>query len=325
MSGDTFDRSAAERIIRRAIELDDAVSPAAPDRLSESALREAAEELGIDVAAVRQAAAEERLGIHPDPPSLLERLVGTSRILAVRPFDCPPAEALERVDAWMRRASGFRRISASGNSAEYRRRTDPMAAVQRVSRSITGREHLASSIDRLEVLVEPLEDGTSLVGFSVDREIGQTATLVSAGAVAGGGSIASVLLAGPITDEWYLMFGVPAALIAGWGIGAARKLSLKETEVNLNGVAQAIASEPTFGEFAGAAAANAVRGFAGIVNRGVTARRGGAAASPRSAAPTPPRSAAPTPPRSAAPAPPASSRTSESQTRTEPQAQSGAG
>ncbi|NLA34485.1 MAG: hypothetical protein GX868_02220 [Actinobacteria bacterium] len=275
MSGDTFDRSAAERIIRRAIELDDAVAPAAPDRVSEAALREAAEELGIDIAAVRRAAAEEVLGLHAEPPSVRERLVGGSRILAVHPFDCPAAEALERVDTWMRRASGFRRISAKQSGAEYKRRTDPMAAVQRVSRSITGREHLASSIDRLQVLVEPLEDGTCLVGFTIDRVIGQTATLVSAGTLAGGGSVASLLLAGPITNEWTFLFGVPVAVAAGWGIGAARKLSLNETEVNLNGVVQAIASEPTLGEIAGSAAANAVKGFAGMVNRGVSARRGG--------------------------------------------------
>lgn len=302
MTGDNFDRSAAERIIRRAIELDDAATPAAPDRVSELALREAAEELGIDVAAVRQAAAEERLGLRPDPPSVRERLVGGSRVLAVRPFDCPPGEALERVDAWMRRASGFRRISAGGNGAEYKRRTDPVAAAQRVSRSITGREHLASSIDRLRVLVEPLDDGTSLVGFTVDREIGQVATLVSAGTVAGGGLLASTMLAGPITDEWYLLFGAPVALIAGWGIGAARKLSLKETEVNLHGVARAIAAERTLGEFAGSAAANAVKGFAGIVNRGVSVRRGTA----RPAPPPPRPAAAPSAP-STRPAPSAPS------------------
>ncbi|MSV85329.1 MAG: hypothetical protein F2864_07430, partial [Actinobacteria bacterium] len=59
-----FDRTAAERVMHRAVHLAaDQELEESVDGISEQALIEAAAELGVDISVVQQAAVEERLGL----------------------------------------------------------------------------------------------------------------------------------------------------------------------------------------------------------------------------------------------------------------------
>ena len=270
VSEQNFDRDAAERVIRRAINLDDAAAPAAPDRVSEMALSEAAEELGIDVTAVRRAAAEERLGMLRDKATVSDRLVGPSTLLAVHPFEAPATEAFAAVDGWLTGTGGFRRVRLAQHGEVYHRRKDPMAKAQRAVRSVSGRESLEAGITEVVLIVEPLDRESSLVGFVVDRTLGQKATLVSSGFIGGAGSLGSGLMAlGP--GPWPLWFGVPASALVATGIVAGRRAALRETDSNLNAILGSIARAD--GRSGRSAGESAVAGVADLITRGSSLRR----------------------------------------------------
>ena len=244
MAASSFDRDAAERVIRRAIELDDDAGADAPHRLNESALAEAAAELGIDVTAVRRAAAEERVGLLGGEPTIADRLVGPGLVLAAHPFAASSEAAEQQVDAWLRRHGGFRKVAMRATGAEYRRRSDPVASLQRAARSVSGRELLESGVDRLRVLIEPLEADECLVAFVVDRTMGQRAAAVGVGSIAGIGSLTSVGFT--LSGSEPALVGIPASIGLAAAIAIGRRLAVRETTTNLGGVlaAIAVASDP---------------------------------------------------------------------------------
>ncbi|MHB1139505.1 MAG: hypothetical protein ACYC2O_11150, partial [Microthrixaceae bacterium] len=121
-----FDRDAAERVLRRAVRLSE-LHDAHPYHggVSEQALIEAADELGVDVEVVRRAAIEERLGLLVEARRRGDQLVGVGRIRVHRDVDGTPEQALELVDAWLRRVGTFRPLRGDATSARYTRRGDP--------------------------------------------------------------------------------------------------------------------------------------------------------------------------------------------------------
>lgn len=269
--GPNFDRDAAERVIRRAINLDDATAPSAPDRVSETALREAAEELGIDIAAVRRAAAEERLGMLTERSTVSDRLVGPSTLLAVHPFAASSADAFAAVDSWLTGTGGFRRVRSASHGEVYHRRKDPMAKAQRAVRSVSGRENLEAGITEVVLIVEPLDDGSSLVGLVVDRSLGQRATVASSVAVVGAGSIATGTAAFDVEQFAPLWLGLPVSALVATGVIAGRRYAVRETDSNMNSVLGSIARsdrriERSTGE-------SAVAGVADLITRGSSLKR----------------------------------------------------
>jgi hypothetical protein len=231
-AGRTVDRDAAERILRRAVELDDA--PADHGRgISERALLEAAQELGIDAAEVQRAIAEEELGLLSRGSRPGDAFLGPDRFLAARVVDGEPAAVLDRVDAWLRRGGALRRVRRQDGWADYSRRKDPMAAVQRAARSVNGEERLAH-VRRLRVVAAPAGEGRTLVGLVVDVSRSRDA------AAAGGVTVAAtgIMTAGAAAVTWvpWAWLGVPVAVAGGVGVMAARKGYVADVDDELEAV-----------------------------------------------------------------------------------------
>ncbi len=231
-----FDRDAAERVLRRAIDLAelDVLAPSRQD-ISEQALAEAAEDLGLDVAAVRLAAAEERLGVLAQDSSNLDRVAGPAVVSATRMIERPASELVEVVDQWLRRHGALRRRRLDERSlfAEYSRRSDPMAWVQRGARAVRGREHLRR-VRRLRVVVQPVDTGRSVVALVADLQMERTAAVTGGSTVAGVGSAVSVLEVASSTAWWWL--GVPASAAVGLGMVRQRARGVPDVEAALQGV-----------------------------------------------------------------------------------------
>ena len=228
-----FDRAAAERILQRAIDLEDAADPSeAFAGITEDTLAEAASELGVPVEAVQQAAAEERLGVLVDAGRRLDRHVGPGAITALRIVSGDRADLLARTDAWLRHG-GFRRRRFAEGAAEYARRNDIVAVAQRTVRSIGGHEVLRS-ITHLKVTAEAVGPGSTVLALVVDLEGQRTATVAGGSAVAGGGAAASAVASFAASSPWWWA-GVPASVAAGYGVLRARAFSLRDVETELQG------------------------------------------------------------------------------------------
>jgi hypothetical protein len=235
-----LDRDAAERVLRRAVELDDLPGAVAGDRdISHRALIEAAEELGIDPDDVRRAIAEEQLGLLADRHRPGDVVLGPDRFVAARLVDGRPDQVLEQVDAWMRKGRSLRRTRRNDGWAEYARRTDPVGATQRALRTVQGTERL-QRVRRLRVVVADAGADRSLVGLVVDVSRSRTAAAAGGVTVAATGVLTAATTAVSVLPWAWL--GVPVAAAGGVGVMAARKGYVSDVDAELESVLDAIAS-----------------------------------------------------------------------------------
>jgi hypothetical protein len=250
-----LDRDAAERVLRRAVELDDLPAEHGRD-ISERALIEAAQELGIDAAEVQRAIAEERLGLLAGDARPGDVLLGPDRYAAARIVDGDRTGALDLVDLWLRRGGTLRRVRRQDGWAEYTRRRDPVAAVQRAALTVNGQERLAH-VRRLRVLAADAGAGRTLVGLVVDVSASRAA------AAAGGVTVAAtgIVTAGATALTWvpWAWLGVPVAAAGGVGVMAARKGYVADVDDELEAVLDLVAS--------GSAPASTLDGLASRLRR----------------------------------------------------------
>ena len=97
----SFDSQAVERILHRAMEIENSEQALDDVGISSQALEQAAEELGVDTQYVRAAMAEESLGLLDPTSQRLQAFVGPSRLLVSRAVqsDPPGAFAADRAAA----------------------------------------------------------------------------------------------------------------------------------------------------------------------------------------------------------------------------------
>ncbi len=230
-------------MLHRAIELAEAASSDTDHGISEQALAEAADELGVDPSAVRVAAAEERLGVLDAETGWRTRLAGPGLIATTRLVDAASAPTMERIDQWLRRNGTLRRrrLDTAGLVAEYTRRSDAAAGFQRAVRSVAGREHLGR-IRRLRVVVRPVGEDRCVAALVADLEAEQSVALAGGSTIAGVGTTASAIEAlGPAAAWWWL--GVPVSAVAGLGMMRWRAHGLPDVRSELDGVLERILVE----------------------------------------------------------------------------------
>ena len=236
-----FDRDAAERVLRRAVELAEDNDPTggADHGISEQALIEAAEELGVDVAVVRRAAVEERMGLLVQAHRFGDALVGPGALTVHRVVPGEPAEVLDRLDVWLRKLSSLRRQRRDAVSASYARRSDVAARLQHTARSISGSEDIRR-VRRLSAVCTPVDTGSTMVVLRADLQLERHVAVASGAGVAGLGS--TVAVAEALTFSPWLWLGVPASIAAGTGVLIARSHGVPDVEASLQGVVDKVSS-----------------------------------------------------------------------------------
>ena len=227
-----IDRDAAERVLRRAVELDD--SPPDPGvQLSVEALVEAAADLGMDPSFVQRAVAEEQAGLLDAQVSALDRLAGPLAVSASRVVATPLTETVSLVDDWLLRAWAFRRVRGAEADSLYRRRTDPAAAFQRAARSVTGKQN-ADKVRQLRVIAHAVDPERTLVAIVADLQTSRTVAEVGGASVGGTGAVASAVTA--LANTPWLWLGVPASAALGAGLMATRKAWTRGIDDELEGL-----------------------------------------------------------------------------------------
>lgn len=241
MGSRRLDRDAAERVLRRAVALGDQPG-AEDDSFDVEVLIEAAGDLGVPAAAVQRAIAEEQAGLLAGEPSRLDRLVGPAAISAARVVDLDASDALSLTDQWLRRQWAFKRVRAGDTVAEYRRRTDMVASMQRTARSMSGKDN-ADKVRSLRVVVRELPSSASIVAVVVDLEASRSFAEMGAGVVAGGGTLMSTvatLTSDPLIS-WPLV-GIPASVALGAGVLVTRRAWTGGIDVALEGLLDRVES-----------------------------------------------------------------------------------
>lgn len=235
--GDSLPRDAAERVLRRAVELSD-VPSAADDHFDVDALLEAARDLGMDDTAIHRAIAEEQAGLLTGESSPVDRLVGPAAVSAARVVDASLDATMALCDEWLRRAWAFRRVRTTPTAAEYRRRTDAMAGLQRATRTLAGKEQ-ADKVRRLRVLAHPVDPSHTLVALVVDIHVSRATAEAGGTAVAVAGSLGAAA-SGLAWVPWAWV-GVPVSAALGAGVMVTRRAWTRGIDTELEAVLDRVA------------------------------------------------------------------------------------
>ena len=203
--------SDAQRILRRAVQLDRAVP--LPQTLTASALESAAADLGLAPEAVAMALAEARAGVDPaDRLRRMDRMIGPRRVTVVRPCRVSASEVDRLAGEWLEHGHLLRVTRTAEGVVVARRRTDAVAGAGRAIRSLHGEGGL-SKVREVRSAVGALADGTTAVCVHADVTHTRVAAVV-VGSGTGLVALAGVGL-GALLFSPFVAAGAPVAVVVG--------------------------------------------------------------------------------------------------------------
>ncbi|MFQ5746561.1 MAG: hypothetical protein ACE5HF_04995 [Gemmatimonadota bacterium] len=196
-----------EKVIHRAAELQFARG-AVPDSLDESEVLQIAEEVGLEGRYVRQALAEMRASaLVPGAPTdagLAARLWGSAIVSASRVVPGEPGEVLDGLARYLRETESLRRVRDRAGIQVWEPAKDLVNVIRR-SVNLSGKGYELARARSLDVAVEPLEEGRSLLTLTADLRNRRNEHV--------GGWLTGTLLAVPgLTALLVLGFEAPLAL-----------------------------------------------------------------------------------------------------------------
>ena len=180
-------RTALERVLARASELQNTEPGEPGDTISEARLVEIARDVGLDVQHVRQAIAEERaqVALPVTGSSGLLASIGPAVVSAQRTVPGTPEQLLRDLDAFLPRHEYMVVVRRTADRVVWEPRRDPLGNFFR-SLGSGGRRFDLVRVDQLVVSATRVDDARSVLRFDavVDgaRRSVRTATLGAAGA-----------------------------------------------------------------------------------------------------------------------------------------------
>lgn len=223
--GQGLDRTHLDRIIRRATELQFVGSGEGPDQLTEGEVLRIGSEVGLERKHLLRALGEVRadaLQAVDDPESgLLRRMVGPARISASRVVPADPARAMGDVGEYLRLGESLRQVRKRGFRARWEAEPGIAAYLQRELR-LGGRSYDLARTDGIDVAVEPLGEGSTLVSITADSAT--TRSQVGWGWVSGLTLSAAGVGVGVGLAIGLPILAAPAAVVGGiGGVVASRR------------------------------------------------------------------------------------------------------
>lgn len=159
-------RTALERVLARAAELQTTTSTDPAEVISEERLVEIAREVGLDVTHVRQAIAEERAQLSVQTPAsgALLAALGPAIVSAQRTVNGTPEEILRRLETWLPRNEFLTAVRRAGDRMVWEPRRDPVGNVLR-SIGGGGRRFDLVRLDQLVISATRIDDGRTVLRF----------------------------------------------------------------------------------------------------------------------------------------------------------------
>jgi hypothetical protein len=177
-------RTALERVLARAAELQTTTSTEPGEVISEERLVEIAGEVGLDVAHVRQAIAEERAQLTVKDPGtgMLLASLGPAVVSAQRTVTGTPDDILRRLEAWLPRNEFLTPVRRAGDRMVWEPRRDPVGNVLR---------SLGGGGRRFVISATRIDDGRTVLRFDAIMDGARRQARLATGIV---GAMALLLL-----------------------------------------------------------------------------------------------------------------------------------
>lgn len=225
-------REQLEKVIHRAAELQFGRGEEHDTLQADEVLR-IAEEVGLDGRYVRQALAEVRadalLPARREDRSTATRLWGPAVIVAARVVPGDPGEIQDRLARYLEERESMRRVRDRPGQQVYEPASDLWSQLQR-GLDFGGRGYELAKARSVSVMVQPLEEGRSLVSITADignQRTGHAAAWYgSLGSVGLGAALGAILGAGapeliviPVAASG---IGVVGTLGTSWTVGRRR-------------------------------------------------------------------------------------------------------
>ena len=214
-TGKGLSRRDFDAVIRRAAELASS-DPDGTDELTESELYRIAGEVGLSNRHVRLALTEVRSGMTGGGP--LDRVFGPSVIRASRVVPGTMEELVDALDNFLVANQLLQPVRRGPAILQYRPAVDWASQLARAA-SFTSRKYYVASAKLVEVHLEEVDSGRTLVEFVV--EPGTRGDAVAAAGITGGGVGVGMGIAVGVS----LAAAAPVALAAGLGIAAGGGLA----------------------------------------------------------------------------------------------------
>src|ERR1019366_7765597 len=155
-SGSSLTRSALERVLGRAAELQASVGDEDAGALSEEQLIELGKDVGLSAEHLRQALAEERSRpLLPRQAGWLGAITGVSAVTAARTVSGTSASVLVTLDAWMQGGETLRVKRRFTDQLVWESRSDVFATIRRALR-IGGRGYDLPPAHEVSAIVGPV-------------------------------------------------------------------------------------------------------------------------------------------------------------------------
>lgn len=211
-----LDRSALERVLARAAELQAAESGEPAESLSEGQILELGREVGLSAEHLRQALAEERtrVGSEVRHDGAMDRFIGAPGVSAARVVSGRPGAVLSQVDEWMTRKECLQVKRRFGERIVWEPRRDLFSGLQRAFEgAFGGKRHAFVPAHEVAVTAVAVDDARVAVRLDADFATERRAAVST-------GITASVIGVASTTAAAVMGFFLPVALIPALALTA---------------------------------------------------------------------------------------------------------
>jgi hypothetical protein len=215
-----IDRTALERIIHRAAELQTAEREIG-DTLTSDELIALGREVGIPVRYLQQALLEERVrGGSAGPPGLLERVAGPGQVTAQRVVSLDSEMTEQALIGWMERNELFCIQRQQSGRITWEPLSGFQAAIRRSAAALGAgkRPFMLSRAATVTATILPLEPGYSHVTITADARKVRNEYLASGTALAGAGAAGTAVMVALGALLPVALIPLPVALGVGYGV-----------------------------------------------------------------------------------------------------------
>jgi len=223
--GRGLDRAAADRVLRRAVELQGAAEAGA-ETFDEARLVAIAAELGIEPRHVARALAEEQAGAGAAPHRGVASWLTGPALADVRGVVRLDATAVEAaLHERLERSEGLRLVRRAGGVAVYDRRTDATARAIGGLGSLAGHDRRLRGARRVQAAVARADAGLAAVRVTAEPATSRGACAATAALLAGSGI--ALAAAGALAAAPALLVAAPLGVCAAAVALAGRRRTLR--------------------------------------------------------------------------------------------------